>query len=514
MVAAYCAIFLGSILLCTVLTRAVRDTALSRRWSSARYSHHIHVLDIPRVGGIAIFASLSMVVAVAALYFVFSASVTTLPLRQIAGAMVGGAIIFLLGLYDDFRGTNPYLKFGIQLLAASVVFTCNLRIKHLPLLFGNHTFGLIASWVGTTFFILLITNAFNLVDGLDGLAAGSALFSTLTVFGACLWNGRPFTALIALCLAGSILGFLRYNFNPATIFLGDCGSLFIGFTLSVLALLETEKAPAIIAVAIPVVSFGFPILDTCIAVLRRFIGGQPLFRADREHIHHKLLQRGLSQRQVVVLLYGVSALFGLCSTLILQPTGPAMGLTLFVLAIGIWLGVQHLRYPEFFELGKIFQRTVEQKQIIINNLALRRAAEQLSRTSTFADMCEILREAFESTGFAGFIVQYRYESSNDSWSDSDETNELRFHWQRSHGTSLVDDTPMWNLSLDISSGNVKRGTFTVYQTYNKGSLQIDVSLLINEFRLSLNSSLDRLSTNAKKSTTTAMMGTETPVSGI
>src|SRR5579872_585895 len=154
MVVVYCVIFIGSILLCTVLTRGVRDTALSRRWSAARYSHHIHVLDIPRVGGIAIFASLALIVAVAASYFIFTDSARLLPLRQITGALIGGGLIFLLGLYDDFRGANAYLKFGVQLVAASVVFACNLRIQHLPLVLGYHTFGLIASWAATAFFIL------------------------------------------------------------------------------------------------------------------------------------------------------------------------------------------------------------------------------------------------------------------------------------------------------------------------------------------------------------------------
>src|SRR5438093_6862429 len=145
--------------------------------------------------------------------------------------------------------------------------------------------------------------------------------------------------------------------------LGDCGSLFIGFMLSALALQGAQKAPTIIAVAIPVVSFGLPILETALSVARRLISGRPVFTADREHIHHKLLQRGLSHRQVVIILYAVSAVFALLSLFLLWPTGSTLGLVLAVLGTGVWIGVQHLNYLEFGELRRIAQRTFEQRQI-------------------------------------------------------------------------------------------------------------------------------------------------------
>src|SRR6202035_1793684 len=159
--------------------------------------------------------------------------------------------------------------------------------------------------------VIGLTNAFNLIDGLDGLSAGSALFSTFVVFVVAISSGTSSMSLLTIALAGAILGFLRFNFNPATIFLGDCGSLFIGFMLSALALAGSQKAPTMVAVAIPVVSLGLPILDVAIAIVRRCLGGKPLFRGDSYHIHHKLLRRGLSQRVAVLILYAVTAGFGL-----------------------------------------------------------------------------------------------------------------------------------------------------------------------------------------------------------
>src|SRR6202044_793185 len=245
----------------------------------------------------------------------------------------------------------------------------------------------------------------NLIDGLDGLAAGSALFSTLVVFVVSLFSGSPLVSLMALALAGSILGFLRFNFNPATIFLGDCGSLFIGFMLSALALRGTEKAPTIIAVAIPVVSFGLPILETALSVLRRVISGRPIFTGDREHIHHKLLQHGLTHRQVVILLYGVSAVFAMLSLFLLWPTGSSLGLVLSVLGIGIWIGVQHLGYLEFGELARVAHRTLDQRQIFINNLSIPRASEELKVARDYEQVRRILVAAFSNNDFDGFELK-------------------------------------------------------------------------------------------------------------
>src|SRR5262249_14709902 len=178
-----------------------------------------------------------------------------------------------LGVYDDVHSVGPYWKFLVQAIAGAMLFAGGLRIFDLPVLFGTHQFSWYTGLPLTILWVMAITNAFNLIDGLDGLAAGSALFSTLVVFVVALVGNL---SLISLALAGAILGFLRYNFNPATIFLGDCGSLFIGFMLSALGLYGAQKAPTIIAVAIPVVSFGLPILETSLSVLRRLIGGRPV----------------------------------------------------------------------------------------------------------------------------------------------------------------------------------------------------------------------------------------------
>ncbi len=482
----YCFGFLGTLFVSFILTRTIRNLALAHNWPTKQVSSRdIHVRAIPRLGGVAIFFAFLGSIAVMILLSGFARQ--HFNLSRLASILLPASLIFLLGLVDDLCQIRPWIKFVVQVIAAVLVFHSGLRVLALPLLFGNHhTFGWLASLLATVFWVVLITNAFNLVDGLDGLAAGSALFSTLTVMVISLVNGQPAAALLGLLLAAAILGFLRFNFNPATIFLGDCGSLFIGFLLSILALVGAGKSSTIVAVAIPVVSFGLPILETALSVLRRLLNGQPLFKADREHIHHKLLERGLSHRQAVVILYAVSAIFGLLSALLLHPGVPTVGIVLFVLGVGIWLGVQHLNYPEIFEIGRVAHRTIEQKQIIINNLAFRRAAYRLGKASHLQELHSILKGAFHENDFDGFELRL-----NPSLPHAEAGH---YHWEKNwHAGGIAAKQPRWTLALDlITNGNRHLGQLVAFKDYGKGALLVDINLLLEEFRVVLANALDRV----------------------
>jgi UDP-GlcNAc:undecaprenyl-phosphate/decaprenyl-phosphate GlcNAc-1-phosphate transferase len=352
----------------------------------------------------------------------------------------------------------------------------------------------------TIIWVLGITNAFNLIDGLDGLAAGSALFSTLVVFVVALLSHSNLVALMTLALTGAIVGFLRFNFNPATIFLGDCGSLSIGFLLSALALEGAQKAPTVIAVAIPVVSFGLPILETSLSVLRRLISGRPVFTADREHIHHKLLQLGLSHREVVIVLYAVSALFALLSLFLLWPTGSSLGLVLAVVGTGIWLGVQHLGYPEFGEIRRVAQRTLEQRQIMINNLAIRRATAELKVATDYDQVCRILVAAFSSNDFDAFelnakLLLSEYQILQTLGSSTVYHGEVHFGWKRTSNILPPGSAAMWGITLDLlTSSSRRRGNLTIHRFYREHPLQLDVNLLASEFPTALADALDRVIT--------------------
>ena len=485
--ASYITVFAGSALLSFLLTRTVRNTAKARGWVYAPpTSRHIHTEAVPRLGGVAIFIAVAVVATILYAFPDFPNVEPALSRRVILYIIAPATLVFLLGLFDDFRPVRPSLKFLVQAVAATILFAGGFGVFHLPLLFGSYDFGWLALPL-TILWVLWITNAFNLLDGVDGLASGSALFSTLTVFVVFMISGNILISSITLALAGAILGFLRFNFNPATIFLGDSGSLFIGFMLSALALAGAQKTPTIVAVAIPVVSFGLPVLETVLSVMRRFLNGQPLFTADRGHIHHKLLERGFSQRQVVLILYVVSAACGLLSLFLLYPSGPMVGIVLFVIGAGVWLGVQHLGYHEFLELGRVAHRTIEQKRIIVNDLTIRRATQALAASSSIESVERILRDTFETNDFDGFNLMLDPAVAALP-ENRGKLSELV--WRRSNGTEQTTGSE-WTLTLDLKRQNGQRlGTFSIYRKCNGSPLFVDINLLISGFNVALAGALD------------------------
>ena len=488
-------LFVAALLISSVLTRYVRNTALKHGFTcDTPRKRDVHASPIPRLGGVAITATF-MIVAVSYVFYyrIYHGIRIGFGVYTTFAIMAPGALIFILGLYDDLKSVSPRVKFGVQIIAAMLLYYGGVRIHFFPLVAGYHQLNGAISLLLTILWVLLISNAFNLIDGLDGLSAGSALFSTLVVFVVSLFSGNSLIAVMTAILAGSILGFLRYNFNPATIFLGDSGSLFLGFMLSAVSLAGAQKGTTVVAVAIPIVSFGLPLLDTLLAVARRFLSGQPLFSADREHIHHKLLKRGFTHKQSVVLLYGVSALLGLLSLLMLYPSGSSMGIVLAVVGVGVWIGVQHLGYHEFAELGRAAQRTVEQKQVIVNNLAIRRATEELAGADEFGAVCAILQEAFEHNEFDGFDLSFRPRADEHevipqvmrrSFSGA-----YSYEWRKAHDPLV--DSIHWQLGLALIGPSGQHATFTVYRRRSPRNLLIDINLLTKDFQDALGAAIER-----------------------
>ena len=496
-------IFLGTFVLALLsafaLTRYVRDFATAHGWVLVpTQDRHLHSSPLPRLGGVAIFLSFSGCMGLVALWALRNPRMhAAFSIRTLLTILVPATLIFLLGVYDDVHGVGPYFKFTVQGIAATMLFMRGLRIENIPVVFGDHGLPWVVGWAFTVIWVLAITNAFNLIDGLDGLAAGSALFSTLVVFVVALLNGPSLVTVMTIALAGAILGFLRFNFNPATIFLGDSGSLFIGFVLSALALHGAQKAPTIVAVAIPIVSFGLPILETSLSIVRRLISGRPIFTADREHIHHKLLQHGMTHRQVVILLYGVSAIFAMLSLFLLWPTGSSLGLVLAVLGIGIWIGVQHLGYLEFGELARVAHRTFDQPQIMVNNLAIRRATEELKVARDYDQVRRILTAAFGSNDFDGFELKLEllpgelvpFETADAS---GPRRSANSFRWNKPGVPKVLDASKVWTVALNLlSSANRRCGTLTVHRLYSPRDLQVDINLLTAAFPTALADALDR-----------------------
>lgn len=268
----------------------------------------VHTVPIPRLGGVALFAGFLVGMGLLELLVpgqLFSAEG---PMR---GVLVGGGLMFLVGIIDDLRPLNAKLKFGLQIVAALAAYHFGVRIDFVSNPWGGLV--LLPGYVPlflTVFWLVGISNTINLIDGLDGLAGGVSLISALTIGVIAFQTNQPIAGLLALALAGSTIGFLRYNFNPAKIFMGDGGALFLGFTLAAISVMGVLKLIAALAFAVPLLILGVPIFDTSFAILRRLWNRKPIFSPDRGHLHHRLLDAGLDQRRAVLVIYGISLILG------------------------------------------------------------------------------------------------------------------------------------------------------------------------------------------------------------
>ena len=263
----------------------------------------VHNKPIPIMGGLAIY--IAFVIGT----ILYSGILT----RSQLGIIIGATIIVMGGLIDDIKDLSPKYKLLIQVLAAICLLISGVRISIITNPFRGFYPYLNIGWIHipvTIIWIVGVTNAFNLIDGLDGLAAGIAFISSVTLMIVAIINGRLEAAFLTAVLSGAILGFLPYNFNPASIFMGDTGSQLLGFLLAAISIEGAIKSATAFVIAVPILAFGLPIYDTLFAMIRRKVNGKSIMQADKGHLHHRLLDMGLSQKQAVIIMYFVSAVLG------------------------------------------------------------------------------------------------------------------------------------------------------------------------------------------------------------
>jgi len=393
--------FIISLVLTPIFRDVFRSYGVVDQPDAAR---KVHRYPIPRVGGLAI--AISYLVA-----YVLVRPEGGSPLAQqlslVWRLLPGAALAFAVGLLDDLFNLRAWIKLAGQIAAAGLACVGGVRVLSIG---GTPT----NAWWSiplTILWLLACMNAFNLVDGLDGLAAGVGLFATLTVFAAAMMQHNMVLAVATFPLAGALLAFLCYNFNPATIFLGDSGSLLIGFLLGCYAAIWSNKSATLLGMTAPLMALSIPLLDVALAIVRRFLRRQPIFTADRGHIHHRLLDRGFTPRRVVLMLYGLCGLAAAFSLLQLVVHSFA-GALLLLFGVFVLLGIQYLGYAEFDLAGRLlfsgeFQRSVSAQ------LELRKFRAALAAAGTPAGCWEVIREACGKFGFqqvrlclAGEIFEY------------------------------------------------------------------------------------------------------------
>lgn len=253
---------------------------------------------------------------------------------KVIGMLLGSVIIVIAGIIDDKYDMNPFLKLLMQISAACVAVLSGNIIENVNIFGRNFAFGSF-SFLFSVIWIVAITNAINLIDGLDGLSCGFSMIASVTLLISLIGTDTPFAVIVMTAiLAGSCIGFLPFNFNPAKIFMGDTGALFLGYIMSVLSILGCFKLNAMVSFVVPFIIFALPLFDTAFAFLRRILTGKSPFAADRGHIHHRLIDKGFDQKHAVLILYAASAISGISA--ILFSAGNFMaGTVIFIIAIAI-----------------------------------------------------------------------------------------------------------------------------------------------------------------------------------
>jgi UDP-GlcNAc:undecaprenyl-phosphate GlcNAc-1-phosphate transferase len=351
-----------------------------------------HKTPVPRLGGVPIVLSYA---AALVLMFVFNPGGGTIYVQhdQLFHALVpGAAIIFLIGLVDDLLDIKPWQKLAGQLTGAIVAVSLGARIS-------SHHFNPVVGGVLSVFWLVGCTNAVNLIDGMDGLATGVGLLATLTTLGVALISGNHGLAMATVPLAACLLAFLRYNFAPATIFLGDCGSLTIGFVLGCFGLIWSQGTGTWLGMIAPLMALALPLIDVGLAIGRRFLRSAPIFKGDRGHIHHKILGLGFSTGHAALLLYGVCALFASLA-LLAGFTNKLFALPVLLLfCCLVFAGVNHLGYIEFAAARKVLTGGMMQRTVS-DEIYLHEFHVALRRANSIDLWWETARKCFIDLGFA------------------------------------------------------------------------------------------------------------------
>jgi len=383
-----------SFLLSSILTPLVRNLFLRIGIVDRPDNNRkLHKVPVVRVGGVAVALSYALAFGLFTLGRFKGGLIVRDALPLVLKLFPAAACIFVTGLLDDLINLKPWQKLSGQLLGATVAYFAGIQIVALD---GRH----FANWWSfplTLMWLLACTNALNLIDGVDGLAAGIGLFATTTMILGAVVQHNVELGLATVPLAACLLAFLRYNFNPATVFLGDSGSLFIGFLLGCYGVLWTQKSVTLLGMTAPILALSIPLIDVFLAVVRRFLRRQPIFGADRGHIHHRLLDRGLSPRRVALLLYAICLLAGLFSLSILNHQYEFPLLMAF--CVGVCIGIRQLRFVEFDTLGRLI-REGSFRRLLNLQISLQNLEANLSLAKTPDDCWAVLKSSYKEFGFS------------------------------------------------------------------------------------------------------------------
>lgn len=399
--------------LCMILTPICRDIFLRLDIVDQPDTiRKFHGKPIPRIGGIPIALSYATALLLMLAFAPHGARIFVQHQRLMWSLLPAAGLVFATGLVDDLIGLKPWQKLIGQGAAAGLAISLGARIT---LFHGAPA----SPWLTiplSVLWLIICTNAFNLIDGMDGLAAGVGLFATVTTLLAAVLQGNIGLAVATVPLVGCLLAFLRYNFSPASIFLGDGGSLTIGFMLGCFGLIWSQKSATLLGMAAPLMAFALPLLDVSLSIGRRFLRREPIFKADRGHIHHKILALGFKTRDAALILYtfcGIAAILSLLQSVV---SFQFRGLSIIIFCSLSWIGISCLGYVEFRAARRIFsQKTV--RRVLKEEIYLEDLRRSLGKASSLDDCWTIVRGSCEELRFASvqmFLQGHTFEEIFDS----------------------------------------------------------------------------------------------------
>jgi len=359
---------------------------------------------VPRVGGWAIALGAAFALTLVGVVFRPTGATLLNAPERFAPVLLGALAMLALGTADDVSPLSAKVKFGVQTVIGLGVYLLGARIELVSAPFGIVTLGPVLGACVTVVWLVGIANAFNLLDGADGVAGGSAFFSATAILMMSVALGHPAIGLLAAGIAGALLGFLPFNFPPARAFLGDSGSLIVGFLLAGLAVEGSTKGPTLVAIAVPLFAFAVPVVDTTITLVRRILRGRSVFARDHSHLHHQLARVGFNPRQVVAWIYGASAAVALVAMLFINPNARSYAVALIVFGAGFWLIARFLRLHELNELARLAKQGALQPRRIAINIGLRRAAERLETATSLDDIRAALALLFGRSEFDDVVL--------------------------------------------------------------------------------------------------------------
>jgi len=444
---------------------------------------------LPRLGGVAIFPAYFGAVVLCGLVSPVKGLNAFLAGRDFLWFLAGASLVLAVGVWDDVANLRARRKFLLLTLISLFMYSGGFRIDRISHPFSSEpmSLGVLALPV-TLFWFLGFMNAMNLIDGLDGLAAGVALFAAATVCVSSMILGNVALAVLALALVGAAMGFLVFNFPPASIYLGDSGSLLLGFLLAGLGLHGSHKSRLVVGLLIPVIAMGLPVMDTTLAILRRWARALPVSAGDRQHIHHRLLDRGFSHRQSVLLLYaGCLALAG-CALLMTAARSRAAAVVLGVLGLGFFATIHLIGRKELLQakrrLGRLLADRRQGRQTRAAGYA---ALERMARAEDAQAVWDIFASAAGQMELDA--ARMRLEVPVGGGPD----RPRKFLWvQESPDRGSDPDAVEWSVALPLVHNGVRLGELRVSKTTNGVPVSAHLPEMLEVLRRGLAAHLSRV----------------------